>query len=664
MTSILLDDGNRTLELMGSGPLGIWTALNGWNPPVVARENTYADSPDSVGKRRIRSKPQNPEGTWKGNIGHTVAATFWDFVDNLQDMIAAVHENKGTITYTAPQGATAITYDIQSIELTELPQDGVQLNQLLGEASFKFECLPFGRLAPITIWTGKTFSGPIDYEDVASVTGHLPALAELTLTDASSQTRGHVEVAVQEDYNPASPEPLLLNLASGLTVAGYGGSSTTRSGSYSANVARATLTAAPTTICATSAQAHKGRWKVRCRVYPSTSDIRARLAWKVGDGPVSRERWVTVPGNGDFFDLDLETIEIEALPVGHSWTGYIEAYATAGTPTLDVDFLDLLPGANYGRARAPLKYQTPLGLAAADEFGQTSGNLAGKTLRVGGTWGGAGDVSDYQLLGGPNFYAFRNEINDVVSLGRFATAGTATYSSVLAGVDFLWDTAGQALPTGVVSALNLRYSSTGTNGYVAVGVQSLTGKMVPYIDMKSVLLGPIGDAMSVSLLAWYSLIVLALSNGGLAVWIFPRGGSVPAKPTVVMQSSHLAAGGSHASGIAGIYDENASAGTCVRYYDNFWVATPNVDVAINSGQSARFLDDIALRENAAGTSEGKVPVFEGRHLTFPPATRAGLKSRVIVKSRRLDVDGGLPDAGLSDNLTGDLNVTPRVLLLQ
>lgn len=339
--SLILSDGDRTLDLLATVGTGI--QLVEFNPPIPARENTYADSPDSEGRRRIRSQPQNPEGTGKVLISATVEADFWDYVDEFQEMIESVHANRGVLRYEPPRNAPPITFDIESIQVTGLPQQGVMLNTLLAEGEFAFECLPYGRLDPVTIFTGQSFAGPIASVNVTGIPGHVNAWPTLTLTDASSQARGHVEVAVQEDYDPANPEPLLLNRASGITSTGYAGSSTTRAGSYSANVTRATLTSSPVVVCATTAQPHKNRWKVRSRFYPSTADVRVRLAWQVGDGPITHERWVDVPNANDWFDLDLETIAIQELATGHSWTGYIEAYATTGTPTLDHDIAELLP---------------------------------------------------------------------------------------------------------------------------------------------------------------------------------------------------------------------------------------------------------------------------------------------------------------------------------
>jgi hypothetical protein len=145
MAELTLSDGQRSLELIGTGGTGIWLKQDGLNLPVVGKELTYAESADSEGRRRIRSKPQNAEGSFSVFISHPTAATFWGYVDNLQELVESAHENKGTITYTPPDG-TQVTYDLQSIQVTGMPQSGVNLKNRIAEVEVTFECLPYGRL--------------------------------------------------------------------------------------------------------------------------------------------------------------------------------------------------------------------------------------------------------------------------------------------------------------------------------------------------------------------------------------------------------------------------------------------------------------------------------------------------------------------------------------
>ena len=254
----------------------------------------------------------------------------------------SVHRAKGTLRYEPLVNGSPVTFDLEAVSMDEMPQVGFMQHSLVSEVTVKFEARPGGRQDPVTIFSGATLNGPIDDLEIPDIPGHLDAWLELTLQDGSSQSRRHIEIGIQEDYNPGSPEPLLLNLASGLTVSGFAGTSTTLGGSYSTNVANATLTSSPVVVCGTTAQPHKDRWKVRCRCYSIIPGARVRLAWKVGDGPIARERWIDL-ADLNWYDLDLGTIGIEELEVGHSWTGYIEAYASELPTSLFIDKLELVP---------------------------------------------------------------------------------------------------------------------------------------------------------------------------------------------------------------------------------------------------------------------------------------------------------------------------------
>lgn len=345
--SLTLSDGDQSLDLIGTPGTGVWLDKDGFDLPTPAREMTYAESADSEGRRRVRSRTPNPEGKGKVVIGANNADDFWGYVDQFQELIESAHRQKGTLRYVPPQDGEPVTFDLEAIRVSGLPQEGVTLNNFVTRGEFEFECKPYGRRDPEVWFSGVVLDGPIDYIDLEGIPGHVDAWAELTLTEVSSQTREHVEVAVQENYDPNNPESLLID-SDDLVITGFAGAQTTRTGAYDPNasgnnVIRATLTSTPVVICSTGEQPHKGRWKVRLRAYGSTADIRTRLAWKVGDGPISRERWVDIPAAADFYDLDLEVLDIQELETGHSWTGYIEAYATTGVPTLDVDVLFLVP---------------------------------------------------------------------------------------------------------------------------------------------------------------------------------------------------------------------------------------------------------------------------------------------------------------------------------
>ena len=341
---MILSDGDRYLDLAGRDtfPNGVWMAE--WTPPISERERTYAESADSEGRRTIRERVQNATFSVKVYVGGVDGTEMWDAFDELQELIESVTATKGsTLRYVPPLSGTPITFELEGCRLSEVPLREVHLLARHIEVTIEFESRPYGLLEPVTIFEGVSLSGPIDSTDISGVPGHVDALAELTLTDASSQKRDHIEVALQTDYDPSDPEPLLID-GDTLVIDGFAGQANTRSGSYSTNIVRAIIAQTPISICSTGAQPHKGRWKIRLRPYLTATDIRVRLAWRVGKGTFTRERWVNIAAQDDWYDMDLETIDIAEIPSGtHSWEGYIEAYAASGVPTFDVDMMELLP---------------------------------------------------------------------------------------------------------------------------------------------------------------------------------------------------------------------------------------------------------------------------------------------------------------------------------
>ena len=54
--------------------------------------------------------------------------------------------------------------------------------------------------------------------------------------------------------------------------------------------------------------------------------------------------------------------------------------------------------------------------------------------------------------------------------------------------------------------------------------------------------------------------------------------------------------------------------------------------------------------------------YRGRRLYIPPAGPAGLKTRLVLKDRRTDVDGGVADSADTAR-SATLYVTPRYLVV-
>lgn len=319
----------------------------------------------------------------------------------------------------------------------------------------------------------------------------------------------------------------------------------------------------------------------------------------------------------------------------------------------------------YGKLRSTPSSETANVFLARDEFDQAAGVLHGKQMPVPagapGVWDtNDGAATDASVVAGSSHWLERTAVSDAAGYqsGWFGVAGTTVYAACTAQIDLMVS----AFSSADFQGLLMRYVDTSN---FLILIAKLDGGFVYIYAIKRVaganttLISSFWPG-SVFAGTWYTIKTQVTAAGTLSVLFGPQGG--PLTQVGATTDSVLATGGALDDGKAGIYDFHPSATAVTRTYDNIATYAPAVDAAIFSGRSARFLHNTALRENAAGTSEGRVPAFEGRHLTTPPATRANRTSRLVVKARRQDVDSGLPDSGLTDQLTASLTVTPRVIL--
>jgi len=518
-----------------------------------------------------------------------------------------------------------------------------------------------------------TLDGPIDSFVVEGVPGQVTSQPAITFEDRSSQSRNIVEVGVQNEYDPNAPENLSLSLASGLTA--LGGSSNTRASSVSTNIIRAALATTEITVCKAASQTHKGLWKIRARVYPSAATVLVRLAWRTGDGPFAKEKWVAVPGSAAWFDLDLGTINIKELPSGHTCEFRVEAKSTSGSPTVDVDIMECIPADSYTKLRGSTSPETGSGaIVAMDDFStQTAGAVTGKTplLAPAGNYAAVGDADDF-TVDTTNQWITRTAVSDsAVSNGRYLRAGSSSLILTQASVDMSY-TGTTTFPAR--SGLMLRTDGTTANCLFAVvgvetGTPGLIGteylRLIKRVASVETVLGTFRIS-STSPSAWYTLFAAVDASGNAYTYFGPRGLS-PVAAVIVYADSSLATAGALATGGYGIYDANFSSGTISRNYDNFQVSTlatsaSIVTPAMNANYGVTLKHNTSYTDNATGTNLAVTPIRQGNYPKLPPATRNGLKSRVVVRARRDDNDLGLADSGVSDTMTASLTVTPRVHL--
>jgi len=507
-----------------------------------------------------------------------------------------------------------------------------------------------------------TLDGPIDSFVVEGVPGQVTSQPAITFEDRSSQSRNIVEVGVQNEYDPNAPENLSLSLASGLTA--LGGSSNTRASSVSTNIIRAALATTEIAVCKAASQTHKGLWKIRARVYPSAATVLVRLAWRTGDGPFAKEKWVAVPGSAAWFDLDLGTINIKELPSGHTCEFRIEAKTTSGNPTVDVDIVECIPADSYTKLRGSTSPETGSGaIVAMDDFStQTAGAATGKTplLAPAGLYSGAGDADDF-TVDATNQWIYRSATSDAdLNTGRYLRCGSGTLAATVLSLDV---NIGTATSGSVRFGAFLRYVDT--SNWLSV---VYTNSNVSLIKRVAGTVTALASASVGSVLGqWRTLTASADASGNVAVYESVRGGA-PVPIIVALADSTLATAGAIASGGYGIYDATTGATPYTRYYDNFQVSTlatsaSIINPAMNANYGVTLKHNTSYTDNATGTNLAVTPIRQGNYPKLPPATRNGLKSRVVVRARRDDNDLGLADSGTSDTMTASLTVTPRVHLV-
>lgn len=648
----VLSDGSREIDFLAGGD--IYVAPDGLTLPIPGLDGTYQESNESEGRRRISDHPQNGEGSFRVHFKGADNTAFWAAVDNLQELVASAHRRKGTITYEPGDGAAEVTWDLELIRVSGLPEKTVHTQQRHGDAEIQLETRPYARLAEREIVEEVTLTGPIDSFEVEGVGGQVDAFGRLELTDLSSRARPFVEVGVQ---NEAGAEPLIQRAVTDLTA--LSGQSATRAGSISTNVIRAALiSSSASAICRTNSLPHKGTWKVRARVFASGETARARLAWRVGTGGWSKERWIPVPAGDGWQDLDLGTVDIREMPSGHSWSAMVEGMCLRGLPTLDVDTLQFIPADRYFCGRGvvlPATSGSPV--IAADDLGSISGNLTGKAPQFApsGNWSGATDITGESGRVARKSYVDAGEYS-----GAYARAGTGTATTTRVRVSYSQEKSNGGTWSGVFA----RYSDT--NNWLMARVQwGWFGATVQLVKRVSGTVTVLASAFAAGG-AGEKILELYIGADGIAE--VSQGGGEPGRRITFDCGSQFRTGGARASGGYGFYDAVSAStpqDTAPRHYRNFAVFGPAVseltsNPAINPGKSLTLTHDDALTESTSQV--GRTPIREGQYLLLPPATRAGKKSRVVVRARRGDLTNREADDGLTDTLQASLAVSERVTL--
>ena len=448
-----------------------------------------------------------------------------------------------------------------------------------------------------------------------------------------------------------------------LTLTGFAGSSTTRSGSNSTNVFRGTLATSAVAVCGTGNESHVGSFRVFCRYWASGLGVRLRLVWRDGESPFSTNPWVAPPAEDGWCESDLGLVSIpQAVLGGQRWLGQIEAYSDVGGDTLDVDYLLLVPADHgFGKARRPASFETSTSFTARDGFDQTAGALTGKTAPAGGVWAGHGDATDFTVETAGHTAERTAALDADLNTGRYAVL-PASMAAQVAQVDFKHHRSPSAGPT-QESGVLARYNDT--NNYLMAVTRSVSGFR---FEVRKRVAGTVTvlwgtDAIPVQPQdVWYTFRLAVDAQGRWAVWYYRQGGGGNAQPVAQGQDAVLATGGTLATGVTGFYDANTGSSTWTRSFDNMAAFVPVPDAICWASQSIEFRHDQTLREDLSGVYAGPPHSYRGAPFYLPPAGGANRTSRVSVLARRNDTET-LTAANVTDGVSVRVYYRPRCLVV-
>lgn len=533
-------------------------------------------------------------------------------------------------------------------------------------------CLPFFEGAEVT-GSATTTTDPILSLELTAVTGDVPALGRLLVTDNATQSRRFVAWGLESRWYPTSSPPSLIVDSTSMVTSGFAGTTSTRTGAYSGasnNVISGGIGTQIQAICGLGNLTHIGQFRVMLRCWIgawTTAGPHIRLSYQTLDGPYRSLpfKQIVRQGGGSTSGwnmLDLGLVNIPQAVVGtQRWTGKFESYSDEEGPTVvNIDAIWLMPAEQYGRARATYAYSAGVPVAADAFTGITAATaLNARAAPSGGTWATSGSTTDYAAADGPitgNETETRATVSDSGS-GRHAVLGSTNYTNTEVGVD-VWRTVTAGTATTFQTGVQARWVDASNrfqavlNGAGEFAAQRVIAGTVTYVGRAVIL-----SALQLS--AWYRIRLVIFSSGKFIASLMDTNNSPTTE--IIGYDSNLATGGTLATGKPGIIDFNGTATASTRYYDNFYAATPASEpMVLHSTQSIEFRHNTTLREDSTGTYYGPPPEYIGGRFFVPPAGGPARKTRIAVIARRNDVLTAEDDS-IADSLTVQPFYTPRYI---
>ena len=616
-----------------------------------------------------------------------------------QDVAFTVNGATNSVTWTAAwPGNTqwvhwALTFD-ETTDTAELFINGVSKgtktvaqaynatpgNLLIG--AFANSADPFdGKMDEFAVYQKVMTEGEIRTiyqaaQSEALIGGNYPARTRIVVSELDGVDQRGLLWGVRNRYYDAAATAQLVYEADKLTprspaaVSAY----SLASGGYEVLLASLGTSWTPilsTDLAGVGALTHKGSYRVWARVRSTYPNVSLRLSWDVGDlvlPQVNPEVTLSLHQNTtpNYNIVDLGKIRLNAAPLGtHRWNGLIQAVnGSGGAVAIDkVWFQPIDEGG--GLLTAPINTTVGVrGYSAHDEFDQTTGNLGGKTLPLGGTWSTTGDAVDITVESAAGHIARRSEANDAnMDSGRYAIAGTTVFTDVAAQVTLVTT---PFTGTNQRHGLLLRYTDTSNwlrvdHGY---GTYGGGGTDFTAFVVRKMVAGVGTDLVGVNAVIsapppWYVRAAVTAS-GMIYVWLSDSVTDY-GSPVIVWQDAALATGGALASGKAGFYDASPGAGSGIRDYDDFAAWVPDINSVMFPNRSAELRSDGMYREAKDGGYYGPVSNTIGDFVRIPPATIEARPTEILLKPSAGDFDS-LPDTAIS-RISAQVRYRPTYLFV-
>lgn len=662
-----------TSEDAANTPLSLIDNANGWvllehAYPPPALNPMYAGSVDTEGDPLAHLKFGNRTITLKLRQRNSSASAVQTQVGYLQQKIAKINREGGTLRRTVPSGSTVV-FDLITAEFDAV-MDQKFVSSARVDVTVTFTAKPFGRGAEETLSDHTETTAPVLVFTEASIPGDVAALGRLVIDEDQGADQAWAVWGIESrNYSSASTAKLFYECKD-LTPIGAGsyGNGTGVGGNVYGASANKTIVSTLTTSYEgfISSQAsgggahwtHTGSFRVFARVgvpLSPTVDPSVRLQWANGDfrsytsnEPVRLAK--ETAGSWRLVDLGL----VHPSSAAGFWEMRLQGRCeAAGGASLDVNWIKLVPvKEGSGQVYASDQPSSSSGASAWDDFDQSAGALTGKTLPSGGTWSGAGDADDFTVNGTGS--ATRTAVSDTstsIANGRLVYA-PASLTACAVRVSFLPNGREPTLRMGAIA----RY--TDTSNFAAAFLYGSGTASYVYL---SVVVRVAGTSTTVAGFGpFYRTSVTELGFDVAANGSF----SASIDGSILCSGYHasLATGGALASGKAGVVDHYWSSTPLTRYYEDFSVSGSSSDACVFASQSLEIASNMARREDSAGVQFQPVGSYRGNYLLIPPSGREGRTIRMLVKLSR-----GYPEIGAdvsaADDVSARLYVTPRYLVI-